>query len=188
MKKAYFVMGPESSGTRMMTQAIQSTKDFGVGGVNINNGYVWKAKWVDDSTNIIDSIKKAPDEIILVRSVPRGGWPNKKWPNIAEICQTLIENDYRVFPIIMSRYYEYTAKSQANRGHVPNENLGKEMIKKAHKYILDALKKVNLQFYLVEYEEFVTDPDYRRAVFKALNLDREPQMEFFNANEKYQKG
>jgi len=199
MKRAYFVVGPESAGNRMMTQALLEAKDFGAGGIPIehyedgNIAYEWNPWWVKKTEegfvqDILNSLLTAPDEIIFFLSVPRKAWPNKEWVPIAQIVQAMLDKSYKVYPIVMSRFWKYVARSQVTRGHVPTYDLAKRYVRRAYRYILDELDLVNVPMYLVEYEQFVTEPDYRRAVLKTLDVDGEPQMEFFNANLKYKEG
>ena len=200
MKKAYFVMGPESAGNRMITQALLQAHDFGAGGIPIvhyddgNIAYEWNPWWVKKTKeenfvdDILTSLSTAPDEIIFFLSVPRGKWPNKEWVPIAQIIKAMQDTGYKVYPIIMSRFWKYVARSQVNRGHVPDYNTAKKYVRNAYRYILDEMERCNGQYYLVEYVDFVTEPDYRRAVLKALGVEEEPQMEFFNANLKYKEG
>ncbi len=186
-KNAYFIMGPESAGNRMMTQAFNSAYDFGDGGHEGKNykSYVLRNHWVKDG-DIIASLANSPNRIVLVRSVPRKGWPNKEWPPITSYCLAMIKNGYNVHAIVMDRNTSCLIKSQVGRGHVPNEERAEEYIFKARRYIRSQLKKVNVWAHNIQYEQFVSGEEYRRYLFEdVFNLDSAPRMEFYNANDKY---
>jgi hypothetical protein len=192
-KKAYFIVGPESAGNRMMTQALCTAKDFGEGGVNFGT-YEWTPFWVQKVGNelkvedILNSLENAPDEIVLVMSVPRKGWPNKEWIPVGKIHESMRRAGYNVYPILMSRFWKYAARSQVDRKHVPDYETAKKYVRNAYRYILDEFELHHIRYFVVEYEDFVTQPEYRKVVMNMLGINGEPQMDFFNANLKYKEG
>jgi hypothetical protein len=194
MKTVYFVMGPESSGNRMMAQALMSAREWGEGGLIMKDAYAWNSKWVkrknpkeETTEDILASISTAPDKLLLIRSIPRKGWPNKEWIPIAVICREFLKHGYRVIPIVMSRYWIYSAFSQADRGHMPSFELAKKIVRLAYRYILDELEEAGIPYLLVDYEEFVTQRAFRDSLFRRLDMDTEPKMEFYNADLKYKE-
>jgi len=177
VKIAYFVMGPESSGNRMMTKAIESAHDFGDGGYNLPlSRYDWKEKWKD--------LSKAPERITFVRSIPTGSRPNKEWFPIAEECMKMESSGYRILPIVLHRDIRYTVLSQLKHGHVLSHKEGAGNISQAYEHIFDQLSVIHLFPIVVKYERFVTSEVYRKILFENIGLEP-PQMEFFNANEQY---
>jgi len=189
MKSAYFVMGPESSGNRMMAFAVTSTGFLSDGGgvSGSLDKYIITTEWFKGGVNtsdIIRSIESAPNRIVFSRSIPRRGYPNKEWANIKSICNKLLEFDYNVYPLVMYRDKDIIIKSQVRRKHVPTEEIASKFIDKAYNHIDSNLFKVKLQTIRIVYESFVTDETYRINTFKSIGLPP-PNMEFFNANDKY---
>ena len=188
-RMAYFVMGPESCGNRMMTRAINSAYDFGIGGqVEGTNKYVFKTLWMKDK-DFRKSLAEAPNRIVFVRSIPRGSWPKKQWPPIAKYCIAFEEFNYDVYAIVMERKERFVIKSQVAHKHVPDEEKAKKMIAKSRRYINNQLKKAGVPTYIIQYEKFVTDKNFREHFFvEVLKLNSPPKMKFYNANDKYNIG
>lgn len=192
-RKAYFIVGPESAGNRMMAKAIASTKEFGDGGFEISdeNKFIFKERWVYwankyDIAVLDDALDNSPDEIIYVASVPTRPPGGKIYPNIAASINAIVKHSYRVFPVVMYRDIRYTVKSQVGRGHAHNAGIAYRSILSAYDFIFSEMARINVFPLVVKYEEFVANPNYRSFTLrKMLDLPNTAQMEFFNANEKY---
>lgn len=173
MKTAFFVLGPESSGTRMMTQAFISVGIYGDGG---------HGQRLDKALKNND-FSKVPDLIVLRRSIPHG----MDWVKIGEIVKKMESFEYDVIPIFIVREREATAKSQVKRNHAYNLKAAHEHITRAINHIWRALAFVNKTPFIIHYEPFVKFQKVRKAFFAQFGLDP-PKMKFYNANEQYQKG
>lgn len=188
MRKAYFVTGAESSGTRMMINAIESSNDFGLGGIEVpRNEYKYRGIW--DTKDTIDQslMKNAPERLLYIMSVPRGTYPNKKFPNIYYTCLCLKAFNYIIYPIVMYRNREFVVKSQISHRHIISELEAHTNIDKAYEHIFSELADIIAQPLIVKYENLVNNEDYRRFIFDAFDLNYPEEFEFFNANEKYKE-
>lgn len=164
MKVAYFVVGPESSGTRMLTEAFIKSGCYG------------------DSTidQRMDDMNFSESLIVFRRSLPHGGI----WPNIHQIINTMQQAGYRVYPVIILRDKSYTIKSQVKNQHVANETEAAENINYAVEYAYRSFAAVGLNPAVVLYEMFVKYPEVRALLFKSMGL-MPPLMEFIDGNLQY---
>jgi hypothetical protein len=160
-KKAYFVVGPESSGSRMITEALTRC------GVSGDSGH----------SQIIGSfVGETRDVIVVRRSVPHGGI----WPPLLGMNKQLVDEGYEVIPIVIYRDERITALSQIKNGHIQNLRMARKRIKTAKNIIEHAFDEP----IVLQYETFVGDSRIRRAFFNRLGLE-EPDMTYFNGNAKY---
>ena len=188
MRKAYFVMGAESSGNRMMVDAIESSNDFGLGGIKVpRNKYIYKGKWDTEDVIYKSLMKNGPERLLYVASVPRGTYPNKEFPNIHYVCATLKGFNYTVYPIVMYRNREFVVKSQVERNHTTSELQAHTNIDQAYEHIFSELADIISQPLIVKYENLVNDINYRRFIFDAFDLNYPEEFKFFDANEKYKE-
>lgn len=168
MKKAFFVMGPESSGTRMMTEAFISLGIYG------------------DNTHLqrldTEGFNKGHEIIAFRRSVPHGDI----MPAISKLISRMESREYQIYPIVILRDKDMCAKSQVKNGHSKNTNAAKQSIAKAIDHIYKELSLANKPPYVVFYEPFVKFKKVRAMFFKQFGLEL-PNMEFINANNKYVK-
>jgi len=187
MKVVYFVLSPESAGNRLLVRSINSAYDFGNGGVeSLGEGsYQFHYKWFNPGLGIRGSLEKAPDRVIFSRSIPRGSYPKKEWPNLCEICTIMQECGYEVVPIVSHRELEATAQSQVQHHHVREYNEASLYIHEAYQLIFSSLAKMRLQPIMVKYEELISDAGYRAFIFIDLLGLKEPTLEYFDANDKY---
>ena len=162
MGTAIFIVGPESSGTRMLTEAFINVGCYGDSEINQRM----------DDYNFTENL------IVFRRSLPHGG----NWPDIASIVKNM--KDYRVIPILILRDKEITIKSQLRAGHVLTEEESRHNIEFAIPYAYRHFAAVGLIPLVIIYEAFVESKDLRRLFFTSLAL-MEPKMEFRNENFKY---
>lgn len=168
MKTAYFVMGPESSGTRMLTQAFISLGIYGDGGHNqrLDKGFT-----------------DAPDRIVFRRSLPHG----KTWTRIHNFINRMKRAGYQsIVPILIVRDKETTALSQIKNKHVKSVEQSYTHIARAIDHIYHELALVSLTPHVIHYEPFVNRANVRRHFFNSLELPN-PVMNFYDANSKYKK-
>lgn len=164
MKRAFYVLGPESSGTRMLTKAFISVGVYG------------DSEHEQSMDNL--NFYVTPDTIVYRNSVPHDGY----MPPIKFICEQMKLAEYDVVVIVIDREDRFLELSQAKRFHQPNADYARRNIARARDYISEQLETAPV---LVQYEDFVCDPNYRKSIFAGLGLP-EPDMQFYNANEAYQ--
>lgn len=160
-KKAYVVVGPESSGTRMLTEALIRC------GIEGGEGHY---QAVDNQ------LGNPPDVFVIRRSLPHGG----QWPPLLRMKKRLLDKGYELIPIAIYRDERITALSQIRNSHVRDEKEARKKIRVAKNIIEQTYDNL----IIVQYETFVGDSRIRKAFFNRLGLE-EPDMEFYNGNAKY---
>ena len=142
-KVAYFVVGPESSGTRMMVRSLTLSGvhedldqwDFG-------NSPTFSTEY---------------SQIVVHRSVPHG----QAWPDLRQIQETLRKNDFKVVSIVMIRDINATIKSQIKRGYVDSWDDGLKKVRFALQTIFAQLPTA----LPVTYEAFCLSDKFREWLF-----------------------
>jgi hypothetical protein len=168
LKTAYFIIGPESSGTRMLTKAFCTLGIYG--------DHKHKQR-LDDL-----DFSKTPDQIVIRRSLPHG----IAWPAIADTINLMKQAGYHVIvPVMILRDKDATVKSQIRHAHTKTGQEAKANIQFAIDFAYRELANVGLSPFIISYEPFVKYDGVRKAFFKQLGL-AEPVMVFYDANEKYQ--
>jgi len=165
-KRAFFIIGPESSGTRMMAQAFVACGAYGDGG----------HKQRLDS----EGFGGKHELIVLRRSVPHG----MVMPQISKLIQRMRKNNYQVVPIVILRDKDKCAASQVKNRHAANVSDAKQSIKEAIDHIYQQLAGFQNHVHVIHYEPFVKNKKIRSGFFRRLGFDH-PDMEFYNANVKY---
>lgn len=167
MKTAFFILGPESSGTRMLTKAFCT--------VGVYGDFKHKQR-MDDL-----DFSKTPEKIVLRRSLPHGD----QWPLISETIASMKQAGYGVVvPIIILRDKEATANSQLRHAHAKTVPEANGSIQFAVDFAYKELSQAGLYPIVVCYEPFVKHEGVRKAFFRSVGLP-EPVMAFYDANEKY---
>lgn len=167
LNKAFFIIGPESSGTRMMTQAFIALGAYGDGGhfqKLTKEGY------------------GAGHPVIAVRrSVPHG----TKMPNITQVIRELKKHNYEVIPIVIVRDKDKCAASQVKNGHAKTLQEAKDSIKRSVNFIHSHLSNFpNIWPHFIQYEPFVKKKRIRDCFFTRFGFEH-PAMEFYDGNAKY---
>ena len=165
-RQAFYIIGPESSGTRMLTKAFINVGCFGDG------SHVQRM----DHMNFANM----PDVIVYRNSVPHA----TVTPPIAQLYRRMGECGYTVFLIIIDREDYYMELSQVKRWHQEDVDSARESIALAREYIAKQVEELGIQPILVQYENFVGSAEVRRKFFEAHSLP-EPNMYFWNANDTY---
>jgi hypothetical protein len=132
---AYLVLGPESSGTRMMTQLLMAAGCVGDG---------------DHEQRWDDALPTVETPIVWRRSLPHGG----EWPSIDLMTHRLRERGYTVCAVVMTRDWTAVARSQMEHwGHTRETALSN--IRTAYPYIFSSLLKFQVPYVMVSYESLV---------------------------------
>ena len=171
MKRAFFVVGPEASGTKMMRHALHLAGCY-------YDAPDWDDAAKDDAGHNFDVPYKS---IVFHRSIPHGRWP-LIWPRLSMLRQNMEQAGYTVQPLLMVRDWHATVSSQIKRKNIPTT------VKEAEHNIREAIRTVSTclpDFILVTYEAFCLNEKFRRWLFvERLNLP-EPAIEIWYANDKH---
>ena len=167
MRKAIFVVGPESSACRMITNY------FVRGGYSGDHGH--SQPWDDMD------FRNYPDRIVFRRSVPHGG----RWPDIVGILQKMQMANYTPYGIFTWRDPRCMALSQVKAGHSGDTNEALDKIAKAVVHIDTAFEEIGWRPTPVHYEAFVKNEHYRRALSGLFTFVGSPTFEVYDGNNKY---
>ena len=162
-KIAYFVVGAEGSGTRMMTHALTLS--------GVHEDY---AQWDFGDTPTLNT---PHDKIVIHRSLPHG----QAWPNLYLIEKTLREAGFSVVPIAMIRDINATVNSQLRRGYCDTWLHGYTKARNALQTIFAQLPTVTP----VTYEAFCLNPKFRTWLFTQHLKLPNSTIDIQYANEKY---
>ena len=163
VKQAFFVIGAESSGTRMLTKAFMEAGCEGS----------------DQHFQPMDvqGFLHQPDMIVFRRSLPHA----QMWPDVEDIRDMIAVEGYDV-EIIGIKRMNFAVIASQTRGnqHAKDKEHALRNIKKANATIDKFADEI------VQYEDFVTNPVYRQEFFSKFGL-LAPLMYFFNANNRYER-
>lgn len=166
-RKALFVMGCESSGTRMITQFF------------IRAGYDGDHGHSQPWDNL--EFRKYPDNIVFRQSVPHGG----RWADIVGITQKMEMADYITYHVLTWRDPRYMALSQVKAGHVATTNEALSRIARAIEHIDSAFSEMGRSPITIVYEKFVSAPEYPKTIHGLFTHLKYELMSLKNANDKY---
>lgn len=137
MKQCFLVVGPESSGNRLLA------------GILIRAGCIGDASTEQVWDRILPE-NKTP--AVVIRSFPHGDI----WPDLTEIHGQLVRNGYIVTTLITVRNPIAAFRSQMKAGHVANIASARNSIEEAYRRIF---RSVRSPFYLVPYSALTGEPD-----------------------------
>lgn len=138
MKTAYLVIGPESSGTRMMTKILVQAGCAG--------DHDYFQRW--------DTERFAGQKVVWRRSVPHDG----KWLSSTSMINRSIAEGYTPKLIIMNRDWAPVIESQVAHKHSKNHIVALGKVRRAYKEIYDGLLSKNVEFLVISYESLVQRP------------------------------
>lgn len=144
MKQAYIVVGPESSGTKLVTEILIKQGCWGDAGNDqrIDNIFAAHRKL---------EVPKA----VFRRSFPHGG----KWPILPDLLWHFKERGFEIVVIVMMRDMYCIMQSQmTNSTHAFTLAHSFEKIRRAYTTIFRALAAVDRDFLIVSYESLVRRP------------------------------
>ncbi len=164
MRRAYLILGPESSGTRMATQMLLAAGCIGDG----EHEQRWDDTWPDGET-----------PIVWRRSIPHGG----EWPPLDLMIFRLSERGYKVYALVMSRDWTAMARSQVEHwDHSFDTALNN--LRTAYPYIMSALLKFQTPYVMVSYESVTRyGPNVLKPLLEEIGLTV-PDFEVRDANKK----
>ena len=165
MSRGFIVVGPERSGTRMLTESLISV------GVDGDSGHVQK---VDKANfHLID------DDFVIRRSFPHG---HIQAPNLQEIANAMRSAGHLPITLVILRQVPFVWKSREREGWDQSDFYNVPL---AMANIFVHIHGAGLEPHVVSYETFVTMPEVREELFSRFDLPA-PTIEYFNANDKYE--
>lgn len=167
-KRAFVVMGPPSSGTRLLTRLLIAAGCAGDG----------------DHHQRFDNVAPTADLIVFRRHFPDGRVP--AWAEGRDVFRALRWLGYSVSVVIINRDWHCTIQSQLAAPHAAD-------VVGAYHWLHDTWRKIfhylpdDMPFYIVSYESLVQRPQVATAaLLKQLDLCPLPAMEpIKDGNEKY---
>ena len=167
-KRAILVLGPESSGTRLMTRILI---DAGCAGS-------------DDHVQPFDArLPDRQDLIVWRRSFPH----NRKWPNVIELVDRLEKHGFsKVRAVVTMRDWYAMCCSQVAAGHVESIHEALMNIQWAYGEIFGGLRYVNVPYVVCHYESLVQRSwPVVSYIMDFLGLELPSKLYVYDANEKW---
>lgn len=164
MKKAYLVVGPESSGTRFVTGLLIDAGCFGDDELEQRLD-----KKEDQSRAILEESLLPQDETPIVwrRSFPHGG----QWVDLSKPIAQLRARGYAVWAVVTTRDWFPMIQSQRERhSHVTNAEVGLSNVRNAYRKIFESLGS-DVPFVMASYDS-ITHHQWKaiRRLLEALQL------------------
>ena len=138
--RAFLVLGPESSGTRLLTRLLIAAGC---------EGSAAHHQPFDEQT------PEGVSPLVWRRSVPQRG----HWPDIASMVGELRRRNYSVHAIVTMRDWLPSAGSQVRAGHVADRVQAYTHLARAYPHIFAELGRAGVPFVCVTYAGLVGRPD-----------------------------
>lgn len=169
-KRAFIVLGPESSGTRLFTSILIA------GGCH---GSVEHVQPMDDPDYDISPY----DNVVWRQSVPHNGQDL----DLQSLVDRLNRQGARAISVLsVRRDLDCNAKSQVAWGHAPDYETAKERIIKANIAIREAKANCCVDRYGVQFEGFLAKPEQSQSnLWETLKLPGGTPVKIDNANAKW---
>lgn len=166
-KRAFLVLGPESSGTRLMTKLLIAAGCYG------DDGHEQR----------LDCAIPADEPLVVWRrSVPH----RKEWIRVREVVARLSDAGYSVTAIVMSRDWHALGLSQVQAPHVADVETATANAQRAYCLIFGSLSATNTPFEVVNYEAIVSRPQATvAALMRRLGLAEPEGTYLYDGNAKY---
>ncbi len=168
---AYLVVGPESSGTRMVTELLIAA------GCEGDCGHT--QRWDQGSPEAADH-----PMIVWRRSVPHAG----RWPDIAAICADLVSAGYgRLIVLVTVRDATCLERSQVMRRHVGTCVSARENISRCYRHIFKGLARADgAEVVMVSYEALLLHGDLAAAaLLERIGIDGPGELVITDQNAKH---
>lgn len=165
-KRAFLVLGPESSGTRLFTRILIKAGCYG------------------SYEHVQDIDQEIPDKNLIVwrRSVPHA----QKFPNIEAMIKVLRKYNYSVAAFITNREWHSLMNSQIlTRPHVKNQSRSFQNLQLAYPHIFTALTNQRIPFIVISFEAMIySQENYINRMLSLFDLPP-VDIEINNTNNKY---
>ena len=166
--RAFLVLGPESSGTRLMTKLLISA------GCNGDDG----------NRQRFDAVPAFGDHVVWRRSLPHGG----VWPNLSKCVSRLRSAGYSVLVVVMSRDWNAIQLSQVASGHVDETFVAHNHIREAYRIIFNAITREGVDYEIVNYEMLCGHELAVSSLLERLGLTSQEPVAIYDGNAKYYQG
>jgi hypothetical protein len=163
-KRAFLVLGTESSGTRFMTRILTNAGCAGD----------------DDHDQRWDHEPAVGENIVWRRSVPHAEW----WPDIMNMIEQLRGLEYSVFAYVIIRDWIATLTSQVVNRKIGDYELCFQRYQRAYPYIFGLLAQFHVPFVVVSYEQ-LSSRKYVESTLQVFGLVTGDLPPFEDANAKY---
>lgn len=175
MAEAFLVLGPESSGTRMMTKILLKAGCLG----EATHNQTWD--------HLHFPVGDQP--IVFRRSIPHA----KKMPDITSIVARMQYSGYDVSVIVTVRDWHAMALSQVSNRHVKSEKEAIMNIRSAYPHIfrfLDVMSNGIVPYYIVSYESIVESDQSINEMLSMIGVPQLSQeglkeLNIYNGNDKW---
>jgi len=165
MRRAFFVLGPEGSGTHMLANAFRLA---GCHEEPAHDGYPEDGKY-----NFVDM----PDLFVFRRSLPHA----HRWPPIWDIYKQMLDAGYEVQPILILRDWHCTIQSVIRRDYIRSFDKQEQNMRNA----IERIAGIFDNLIYVTYESFCIHREFRIWLFcERLKLP-EPEIQIWYANTQY---
>lgn len=147
--RAFLVLGPESSATRLTTRILIKNGCYGDG----------------DNVQRLDTGGIEGDPIVWRRSVPYAS----KWLKLSRLLERL--RSYDVIAVVTTRDWSCLVQSQVNRGHALTPAKGLVQTQHAMELIFSELYEHEVPFIMSSYESLILHPERaQRGLIANLGL------------------
>lgn len=138
-KRAFVILGPESSGTRLLTRL------FIEAGCAGDDGHVQR----------LDTERPVEPLVVIRRSYPYGN----VWPDLAQLSGRFQNAGYDIFVVVILRSLQFTVLSSLQQNHTKSEQKARHRSQEAFRRIGSALFDDPLPFVWLTYEALVQRPE-----------------------------
>jgi len=187
-KKAYLVLGAESSCTRFITKCLVDAGCVGRTGHN-------------DHEQEIDFKDPTEDCIVWRRSYPHAWGRSNKYPYVLpntigipdtdKMYNKLKSLDYKIVVVVTTRDWFATSMSgvtKKTRPHSNTMNKAYDNTKNSYKKIFNFINKYDLEYVMMNYESLILyGKEYMNQMLKLINLKELKKLDFKDSNKKYYK-
>jgi len=166
-KRAFLVLGPESSGTRLMTCLLISAGCYG------DDGHEQR---LDHGLPVAEPL------IVWRRSLPHRG----EWPDLRAIIRNLKGAGYETTALVMSRDWHALVQSQLAAPHALDTETALAQIRQAYALIFYMLHVTDTPSEIVNLEALIQRPnEVAGHLMQRLGLPQPTGVEIYDANAKY---
>lgn len=174
LRRAFVVVGPESSGNKHLTATLTAA---GCAGQAPTDG----PQPFDGPGHAFVLPEVLPQQLAVMRSFPHGN----QWPDLAAMVTTLREKEYTVTVLVMVRDgYAVERSHLGTGGHADSVEQSRGYVREAYRRIFAGLQAVDAEFLLVPYTS-LGRAKYRRWLGERLGLDLSRGPEFRDGDAKY---
>ncbi len=164
--RAILVLGPESSGTKLMTKILIAA--------GCDGDATGHQRW--------DTVDPESDLIVWRRSMPHDGW----WPDVAGLVERMRKLEYDVSAIVTTRSWHAMGRSQVHHGHTRDIGHSMHNLQMAYPRIFSGLSAAQVPYQMAHYENLVARPRHAlRELLSPLGLQVPPGITVYDGNVKW---